>query len=167
MASRPRILGKRSSMKQDSKGQYMNYHRTKMQKEMVLQQLRERGCRITKQRQMLLDVILQEECASCKEIYYKAASIDSSIGSATVYRMVNLLEEIGAISRKNMYKISCCMNCDKEDACMIELDDDTICRLSAQNWYRVISEGSKMCGYVKNQKVRNVTVDPCANDCFC
>lgn len=144
-----------------------SFHRTEMQKEIVLQKLREQGCRITRQRQMLLDVILQEECASCKEIYYKAASIDSSIGSATVYRMVNLLEEIGAISRKNMYKISCCMNCDKEDACMIELDDDTICWLSAQNWYRVISEGLKMCGYVKNQKVRNVTVDPCANDCFC
>ena len=46
--------------------------RTKMQKELVLQKLKEKGCRITKQRQMLLDVILQEECASCKEIYYKA-----------------------------------------------------------------------------------------------
>ena len=71
-----------------------------MKKEIVLQRLRERGCRITKQRQMLLDVILQEECSSCKEIYYRASSIDSSIGTATVYRMINLLEEIGAISRK-------------------------------------------------------------------
>ena len=100
-----------------------SFHRTEMQKEIVLQKLREQGCRITRQRQMLLDVILQEECSSCKEIYYKAASVDSSIGSATVYRMVNLLEEIGAISRKNMYKISCCMNCDKEDSCA----DDCFC----------------------------------------
>ena len=37
-----------------------NYHRTEMQREMVIQRLRESGCRITKQRQMLLDVILQE-----------------------------------------------------------------------------------------------------------
>lgn len=88
----------------------------KMQKEMVLQKLREKGCRITKQRLMLLDVILQEECASCKEIYYKAASKDSAIGAVTVYRMVNLLEEIGAISRKNMYKISGCMNCERRRA---------------------------------------------------
>ena len=84
-----------------------NYHRTKMQKEIVLQRLKENGCRITKQRKILLDIILQEECASCKEIYYKASKTDSSIGVATVYRMVNLLEEIGAISRKNMYRISC------------------------------------------------------------
>ena len=65
-----------------------------------------------------------------KEIYYKAAATDSSIGAATVYRMVNLLEDIGAINRKNMYRISCSMNCNKENVCVIELDDRTICSLS-------------------------------------
>ena len=68
-----------------------NYHRTNLRKEIVLQRLRENGCRITKQRKLLLDIILQEECTSCKEIYYKAAAIDASIGAATVYRMINLL----------------------------------------------------------------------------
>ena len=130
-----------------------NYHRTRMQKEIVLQRLKENGCRITKQRKILLDIILQEECASCKEIYYKATATDSSIGAATVYRMINLLEEIGAISRKNMYRISCGMNCDKENACVIELDDQTICRLSSGEWYRVISEGLRCCGYVNAQNM--------------
>ena len=78
-----------------------------MQKEAILNRLRQRGCRITKQRMLLLDIILEEECSSCKEIYYKASKIDSSIGSATVYRMINMLEEIGAINRRNMYKVSC------------------------------------------------------------
>ena len=82
-----------------------------MQKEMVIARLRERGCRITKQRLMLLDIILKEECSSCKEIFYKASKMDKSIGSATVYRMVNTLEEIGAISRKNMYRIACGKDC--------------------------------------------------------
>ncbi|MGN1179827.1 MAG: transcriptional repressor [Suilimivivens sp.] len=144
-----------------------NFHRTEMQREMVIQKLRERGCRITKQRQILLNVILQEECASCKEIYYKASSMDSTIGAATVYRMVNLLEEIGAISRKNMYKISCSMSCEKENICMIELDDQTVCQLSAQNWYKVISEGLKACGYMEKQKVISVMVDPCLNNRRC
>ncbi len=142
-----------------------NYHRTKMQKEIVIQKMRERGCRITKQRKMLLDVILQEECTSCKEIYYKAVGMDSGIGTATVYRMVSLLEDIGAISRKNMYKISCSMGCEKENACMIEFDDDTFCQLSAQNWYKVITEGLKICGYIERQKITSVMVDPCANEC--
>ena len=114
------------------------YHRTKMKKEVILQRLKENGCRITKQRKMLLDIILQEECTCCKEIYYKATTLDSSIGAATVYRMVNLLEEIGAINRKNMYRISCGMNCNRENTCVIELDDQTIFRLSSGEWYKII-----------------------------
>ena len=46
-----------------------------MQKEAILNRLRQRGCRITKQRMLLLDIILEEECSSCKEIYYKASKI--------------------------------------------------------------------------------------------
>lgn len=76
-----------------------------MSKEMIIQKLRANGCRITKQRLVLLDVILQEECESCKEIYYQATKKDSTIGPATVYRMINTLEEIGVINRKNMYKV--------------------------------------------------------------
>ena len=81
-------------------------HRTEMQKELVIQKLREQGCRITKQRLILLDIILEGNCNSCKEIYYKAAKKDSSIGTATVYRMINTLEDIGVISRRSIYEIA-------------------------------------------------------------
>lgn len=141
-----------------------NYHRTDMQKEIVIRRMRELGCRITKQRELLLDVILKEECTSCKEIYYEAVGMDSGIGIATVYRMVSLLEEIGAISRKNMYKISCAMECEKENACIVEFDDDTYCQLSAQKWHKVITEGLKACGYMECQKIKNVMVEPCTNN---
>ena len=140
------------------------YHRTKMKKEVILQRLKENGCRITKQRKMLLDIILQEECTCCKEIYYKATTLDSSIGAATVYRMVNLLEEIGAINRKNMYRISCGMNCNRENTCVIELDDQTIFRLSSGEWYKIISEGLLCCGYVGTQKVVSVVVESCGKE---
>lgn len=76
------------------------------QKQIIIERLKEDSCRITKQRLMLLDIILEDECSSCKEIYYRASKKDPSIGTATVYRMINTLEDIGAISRKNMYKIS-------------------------------------------------------------
>ena len=76
------------------------------QKQIIINRLKEDGCRITKQRLMLLDIILEDECSSCKEIYYRATKKNPTIGTATVYRMINTLEEIGAISRKNMYKIS-------------------------------------------------------------
>ena len=156
-------MGKELSVRENEAS--AGYHRTKMQKEIVLQRLKENGCRITKQRRILLDIILQEECASCKEIYYRATAEDPSIGAATVYRMINLLEEIGAISRKNMYRISCGMNCEKENACLIELDDRSLFRLSSGEWYNVISEGLRNLGYVGTQKVASVVVEPCESAC--
>ena len=86
----------------DTKEQ-VSYQTTKMQREIILTKLKEKGCRITKQRLRLIDIILQNECSSCKEIFYRALEEDDKLGLATVYRMVNLLEEIGAISRKNIY----------------------------------------------------------------
>ena len=65
-----------------------------LQKETILQLLKEKGCRITKQRLLLLDIILEQECSNCKEIYCKASRIDQTIGFATVYRMVNTLEAV-------------------------------------------------------------------------
>lgn len=74
-------------------------------KSYILQQLKKGGCRITSQRQILIDVILRDECCSCKEIYYQAVKEDPTIGLATVYRMVRTLEEAGLIQKKNMYRI--------------------------------------------------------------
>ena len=54
------------------------------QKQIIIERLKEDGCRITKQRLMLLDIILEDECSSCKEIYYRASKKDPSIGTATV-----------------------------------------------------------------------------------
>ena len=68
----------------------------------ILQELKRNGCRITSQRKILLDVILRDECCSCKEIYYQAAREDPSIGMATVYRMIKILEDTGLIQRKYM-----------------------------------------------------------------
>lgn len=76
-------------------------------KEYVIQVLKKNGCRITAQRRILIDIILENECCCCKEMYYKALKQDPSIGMATVYRMVKTLEEIGLIHRKNMYHIMC------------------------------------------------------------
>lgn len=143
------------------------YERNDIRKESVIQRLRERGCRMTKQRQVLLDIILEQECASCKEMYYKANAIEPSIGVATVYRLVSLLEDIGAISRKNMYKISCCMDCDKQNACTIQFEDDTFCQLTARNWYKVISKGLSECGYGAGKKIKSVVAEPCTKAGAC
>ncbi|SHF03965.1 transcriptional repressor [Lactonifactor longoviformis] len=138
-----------------------SYQRTQMQREIIIDKLRERGCRITKQRLTLLDIILKNECSSCKEIFYMAAKIDDRIGAATVYRMVNVLEEIGAISRKNMYKVAYSENCSMENACTVVLDDETVYHLSAQKWNTVVRAGLSACGYLERQKISSITVKPC------
>ena len=99
-------------------------------KEQIIEKLKENGCRITKQRLMLIDIILENDCSSCKEIFYKASKADHKIGVATVYRMINALEEIGAISRKNMYRVECSDECARSDGCEIVLDDNTTYHLS-------------------------------------
>lgn len=133
------------------------YIKNEVQRDAVLKKLRESGFRVTKQRQLLLDIILEQDCASCKEMYYKAISIAPSIGAATVYRMVNALEDIGVFSRKNLYKISC--DVEKSKACRIEFDDNTFCELSTNDWHKAISEGLRVCGYGKGKKVTKVALD--------
>lgn len=147
-----------SSICEDS----VNYHRTSVEKAIILERLKKNGCRITKQRKILLDIILNEECASCKEIYYKAIQSDPGIGVATVYRMINLLEETGAISRKNMYRVSCPPEekAGETEGCRIELDDDSVCCLSKQKWNMVLLEGLRACGYIDKQKINRVVFSP-------
>lgn len=127
-------------------------------REQIIEILKENGCRITKQRQMLIEVILENECSSCKEIYYKASQINKKIGVATVYRMINALEEAGAISRKNMYKVDCSKECKDEGGCEIVLDDCTIYHLSERKWNHVVREGLRRCGYLQDQKIAKINV---------
>lgn len=74
------------------------------EKEKIIKNLKENGCRITKQRKMILDIILGSKCSSCKEIYVQASKLDQRIGMATVYRLVKELEKIGVLSREIVYK---------------------------------------------------------------
>ena len=77
--------------------------RDEQMKESILREFQKRGMRITKQRSMILDVILEKKWTDCKEIYYEAVKRDPSIGMATVYRMLSTLEEIGVLTRTYRY----------------------------------------------------------------
>ena len=70
---------------------------------------------------------------------------------------LNVLEEIGAINRSNVYRLSC-GTCSYENACTIELNDATVINLTAQKWNQIIESGLKACGYITDseQKISNV-----------
>lgn len=129
-----------------------------MQKDFIIEKLKERGLRITKQRMLLLDVILKNECTSCKEIYYRVSKLDEHIGPATVYRMVNVLEEIGAIDRKNMYKMFDQFTETDRKECVIEFDDNSVVEFSADKWKKVVQKGLLSYGYdVSGKKIKNMS----------
>ena len=71
----------------------------------VLNQLKKAGYRITEQRKLLLYIILNNEYSSCKEIYYTAKKQDDKVGIATVYRTVQLLEDMELIHKEMVVRI--------------------------------------------------------------
>ena len=133
------------------------YQRSNMQRSAIMNRLRQAGCRITKQRKIILDIILQEECTCCKEIYFLASKRDPNIGMATIYRMINLLEEIGALKRKRAYRI-----CNEESPvhiCSVKLDDYTSIRLDGEKLRQVIEKGMDSFGYLHDRRVRSISME--------
>ena len=133
------------------------YQRSNMQRSAIMNRLRQAGCRITKQRKIILDIILQEECTCCKEIYFLASKRDPNIGMATIYRMINLLEEIGALKRKRAYRI--CTEDSPVHICSVKLDDYTSIRLDGEKLRQVIEKGMESFGYLHDRRVRSVSME--------
>lgn len=121
-------------------------------KDEVIERLKENGCRITRQRKILIDIILENDCASCKEIFYKASQEDKRIGVATVYRMISALEEIGAIDRKNMYRVERREKDDHMEGCEIILDDHTVFQMPKEKLDQIVRDGVRQWGYLNNGK---------------
>ena len=57
-------------MRNDREKEVSDFTRTQMKIDTILRELRKRGGRITKQREILLDIILEDTCSRCKEIHY-------------------------------------------------------------------------------------------------
>ena len=77
-----------------------------MSNEYVISLLKEKGFRITKQRKLIIDIILGSDGASCKEIYHKVIARDNTVGTATVYRMIRLLEDVGILKHVDMITLT-------------------------------------------------------------
>lgn len=72
----------------------------------IIKQLQDNGYRITEQRKSLIEVILANECSTCKEIYYKVLEKDPNVGIATVYRTVSVLENLKVLNRNNNFDVA-------------------------------------------------------------
>lgn len=139
-------------------------------REIIINELRKKKFRITEQRRLLIDVILEDECSSCKEIYYKAVKKDSTVGIATVYRMVKTLEDLGVINRKNLYQIDY-KNLNLKEEQILYIDEKTDKTLKVQKglWFL---ELQKMLALQGIEDVENITIliknqnDNCEDEVF-
>lgn len=132
-------------------------HNLQSQKEDIYSKLKQAGCRITKQRRVLIDILISGKYNSPKEIYYEAVKRDSTIGAATVYRMINTLEEMGVLLRGHMYELKRDQN-STENAMVVELDDNSVIKLSHRKLNHVITSGLKACGYIRDQNMRDYEI---------
>ena len=87
-----------------------------MTSEQVIERLKIDGCRITKQRRLIIDVIMNNDFNSCKDIYYQVAEKDKTVGMATVYRMIRQLEDMGIVHRIDMDTTGIIIACKNDNA---------------------------------------------------
>lgn len=131
--------------------------RRTMRREDIIMELRKKGCRITKQRKLLIDIILQEDTINCKEIYFQAQKENPNIGIATVYRMVQTLEEIGAIERESTHLTKTVEYTQVAD-CFLKLKGDKTVRLDEIQLKKLLQNGMETLGYTEAPPVEGLLV---------
>lgn len=135
---------------------YDTYQSEHLQKELVIERLKKQGFRITRQRKLLIDIILGEACSCCKEVYILASKKDPGIGMATVYRTVDALEQVGALKRRTAYQL-CDNQGQKCKGCLVELDDNSLLELDYSTIERIIETEIQKSSNGKGKKVRGIT----------
>ena len=132
---------------------FILYQYTQMQKDRIVSKFKAKGGRNDPdKRELVLDIILEGDCSCCKEIYYRAMQKDPEIGVATVYRMVNKTWRNGCHKQKNMYKIeNQTKRHPQQGSCMVELEDNSVCKLTSKKWKKVMEAGLEACGYAKKK----------------
>lgn len=121
-------------------------------KDQILQQFRQKGLRITRQRRLILDIVFEHECTCCKEIYYQALKKDKNVGIATVYRMVNALTDLGVLKVHAPYRPS--GGC--ENGCRVVLKDQAVVEFAPEEWHRILSDALQKKGYAGEAEIEKV-----------
>lgn len=129
----------------------------RMEKAETVERLMARGYRITKQRKRLIDVVFDNDCKSCKEVYYLANRKSPQIGIATVYRMMNLLEEVGAIKENSFIAEKLQQGCEVH-GCIVKLKDNASMKFDCSEAYQIMEKGMEVLGYAENVFIERIYV---------
>ena len=122
-------------------------------KEEILALLKEHGYRLTEQRKLIVDIIANEDYTCCKEVYFLAHKRDNSIGIATVYRMINTLEE-------NIQKNNCSGRCcDMKGGCTVVTEESKQIILTEEDIQEALKYIMEKNGYANVDEIKAVLVN--------
>lgn len=131
------------------------YRHTEMQRDLIIEKLKEKGLRITRQRKILLDIILEESAPVVRNLLqgFRTGSEDRCSYSIPYGQYAGIhwcYQPKEYVSRGMQHK----------GVCTVELDDDTICHLSGQKLNEVILAGLRACGEISEQNIRTLALLP-------
>lgn len=135
-----------------------------VQIDVILDTLRKKGLRITNQRKMVIEKILENDTLSCKEIYGKIIKTNPKIGLSTVYRIMKTLEDLGLINRSNQYTLSSeemsknqnIYSCD--DGCVIFLKNKKKLRLNSSELNEALKIGLNTLGFATDSEIDYILI---------
>lgn len=128
--------------------------RVAREKDKILDLFRQKGMRITKQRRLILDIVFEHDCISCKEIYYQAVKKDKNVGIATVYRMVNALADLGVFRVNAPYRLADQLS--DRNGCRVVLKNRTVVEFDQDEWRAILTEALQRKGYEGTTEIEQV-----------
>lgn len=126
-------------------------------KNQIVEELKSKGHRITFQRRLILDTILSNETLMIKEVYYNVRKKDRSIGLATVYRFIKILQEAGIIDENEKFTF---VNTDDEKVecgdCSVTLQNGEVVRINCCELYSAVKNILVNKGYNDDLKINSI-----------
>lgn len=132
--------------------------------DVIKEKFKKEGYKLTTQRRAILDVIVEnyEEHLNSEEIYDRVKIEYPEIGIATVYRTLQLLEELNIISRLNFddgynrYELNfdsenhhhlICLECGNIMEVKLDLLENLENEIEDENGFKIIDHNVKFFGY--------------------
>lgn len=131
-----------------------------LSEEDIILKLKEKGLRMTEPRRLIVSIVANEEFSCCKEVYFLAHKKNPNIGVATVYRMLNILEEIGAVKKKNIQKATCTGRCcDMKGGCTVVTEKSREIILSESDVEEALKYIMEKNGYAGVEEIKAILVN--------